>query len=84
MYEGYSIPIYYDSLIAKLIVWAETREKTIQRMKSALEGFVIEGIKTTIPLHKAILGNNAFTQGDLSTHFLEEQQIIQQLATQKK
>lgn len=84
VYEGYSIPIYYDSLIAKLIVWAETREKTIQRMKSALEGFVIEGIKTTIPLHKAILGNNAFTQGDLSTHFLEEQQIMQQLATQKK
>ncbi|MEO0152077.1 MAG: acetyl-CoA carboxylase biotin carboxylase subunit [candidate division WOR-3 bacterium] len=78
IYSGYTIPPYYDSLIAKLIAWDENREKAINRLKRALEEFVIrgEGIKTIIPLHLKILENEKFKKGDIHTNFLEEISIL--------
>jgi acetyl-CoA carboxylase biotin carboxylase subunit len=65
------IPPYYDSLIAKLIAHGKDRAEAIVRMRCALEGFVVEGIKTTIPLHKRILVDPAFVAGKFDTHFLD-------------
>jgi acetyl-CoA carboxylase, biotin carboxylase subunit len=70
-YPGYYVPPFYDSLIAKLIVHARTREIAIARMRRALEVFVIEGIKTTIPLHQAIMSDEYFRAGEYSTKFME-------------
>ncbi|HZH30606.1 MAG TPA: acetyl-CoA carboxylase biotin carboxylase subunit [Pyrinomonadaceae bacterium] len=72
IYPGYFVPPYYDSLIAKLIVHARTRELAVARMRRALESMVIEGIKTTIPLHLKIMDDPQFQSGDFSTKFLEE------------
>ena len=72
VYPGYTVPPYYDSMIAKLIVHARTRELAIARMRRALEMMVVEGIKTTIPLHKQIMADEKFQQGDFSTKFMEE------------
>ncbi|HMO81358.1 MAG TPA: acetyl-CoA carboxylase biotin carboxylase subunit [Pyrinomonadaceae bacterium] len=71
-YPGYTVPPYYDSMIAKLIVHARTRELAIARMQRALDMMVVEGIKTTIPLHKKIMANEKFRSGDFSTKFMEE------------
>jgi acetyl-CoA carboxylase biotin carboxylase subunit len=71
-YPGYVVPPYYDSMIAKLIVHARTRELAIARMRRALEAMVIEGIKTTIPLHLKIMNDPKFQKGDFSTKFMEE------------
>jgi acetyl-CoA carboxylase biotin carboxylase subunit len=65
------IPPYYDSLIAKLIVHGRDRAEAIARMRRALEMFVVEGIKTSIPLHQRILAEADFEAGRLDTHFLE-------------
>jgi acetyl-CoA carboxylase biotin carboxylase subunit len=62
---------FYDSLIAKVIVHARTRELAIARMKRALEVMVIEGIKTTIPLHQKIMDDPRFRAGDIGTDFME-------------
>jgi acetyl-CoA carboxylase biotin carboxylase subunit len=70
-YQGYLIPPHYDSLIAKLIVWGRDRAEAIGRGRRALDFFVIEGIKTTIPLHRRILDDADFIEGKLSTHFME-------------
>jgi len=70
-YPGYMIPPYYDSMIAKLIVHAPTREEAIARMKRALSEFIIEGIHTTIPFHLKLLEHEKFVQGDFNTKFLE-------------
>ncbi|HEY3203445.1 MAG TPA: acetyl-CoA carboxylase biotin carboxylase subunit [Thermoanaerobaculia bacterium] len=70
-YQGYLIPPYYDSLIAKLIVWGRDREEAIRRGRRALDFFVIEGVKTTIPLHRRILDDPDFQTGKLSTQFME-------------
>jgi len=70
-YQGYLIPPHYDSLIAKLIVWGRDREEAIGRGRRALDFFVIEGIKTTLPLHRRILDDPDFISGKLSTHFME-------------
>ena len=70
-YQGYVIPPHYDSLIAKLIVWGRNRTEAIHRGRRALDFFVIEGIKTTIPLHRRILDDPDFIDGRLSTHFME-------------
>jgi len=70
-YQGYLIPPYYDSLIAKLIVWGRDREEAIGRGRRALDFFVVEGVKTTIPLHRRILDEPDFIAGRLSTHFME-------------
>jgi acetyl-CoA carboxylase biotin carboxylase subunit len=72
IYPGYFVPPYYDSMIAKLIVHARTRELAIARMRRALEAMVIEGIKTTIPLHLKIMDDPQFQSGDFSTKFLEQ------------
>ena len=71
-YSGYTVPPHYDSMIAKLIVHAPTREQAIARMLRALDEFVIEGVKTTIPVHKRILRHPKFAKGEYTTKFLEE------------
>ena len=71
VYSGYSVPPFYDSMIAKVIVHARTRELAIARMKRALEAMVVEGIKTTIPLHLKIMDDPVFRAGDISTNFME-------------
>jgi acetyl-CoA carboxylase, biotin carboxylase subunit len=70
VYAGYSVPPFYDSMIAKLICKAQTREDCIKKMQRALDEFVIEGIKTTIPFHKALMKNEAFKSGDFNTGFM--------------
>ncbi|RMF10417.1 MAG: acetyl-CoA carboxylase biotin carboxylase subunit, partial [Candidatus Neomarinimicrobiota bacterium] len=71
-YAGYQIPTYYDSLIGKLIVHAHSRERAINRMRQALEECIIEGVKTTIPYHQAIMATPEFCRGDFDTSFLEQ------------
>ncbi len=71
LYSGYSIPPYYDSLIGKLIVWGNTREGAILRLRRALGEMVITGIETTKPLHEALLDNPDFQSGDYNIHWLE-------------
>jgi len=71
-YRDYIIPPHYDSLIAKLIIRGKDRMETIARAKRALEAFIIEGVKTSIPLHRAILDHPRFVSGDISTRFMEE------------
>jgi acetyl-CoA carboxylase biotin carboxylase subunit len=73
-YAEYVIPPYYDSLIAKLIVHGSTRDEAIRRMDRALDMFVLEGVKSTIPLHRQILRNPDFLKGDIYTKFLEQSQ----------
>ncbi|HLF13737.1 MAG TPA: acetyl-CoA carboxylase biotin carboxylase subunit [Bacteroidota bacterium] len=70
-YAGYHIPPYYDSLIAKLIVYAPSREEAIRKMKSALEEFTIEGVHTTIPFHREVMNNDVFIAGRYDTGFIE-------------
>jgi len=72
VYPGYRVPPFYDSMIAKVIVHARTRELAIARMRRALDAMVIEGIKTTIPLHLKIMDNADFQAGNFSTRFMEE------------
>src|SRR5438128_2184032 len=71
VYPGYRVPPFYDSMIAKVIVHARTRDLAIARMRRALEAMVIEGIKTTIPLHLKIMDDPDFQAGNISTRFLE-------------
>ena len=72
LYAGYNIPPYYDSLIAKLIVHAKTREECLLRLNRALEEFVVSGIKTTLPLHQEIIHNQEFRDGHFDIHWLEK------------
>jgi acetyl-CoA carboxylase, biotin carboxylase subunit len=71
VYSGYTISPHYDSMIAKVIAVAQTREEAIAKMKRALDEFVIEGIKTTIPFHLKLMDNEDFIKGDITTKFLE-------------
>ncbi|MGR9251182.1 acetyl-CoA carboxylase biotin carboxylase subunit [Rhizobium leguminosarum] len=71
LYEGYSIPPFYDSLVGKLIVWAESRDACLERLKSALEGLTITGIPTTVPLHLALVSDESVRRGAFHTRFLE-------------
>jgi len=71
VYEGYVMPPHYDSLFAKLIVWGETREEAIERMRRALDEYVVEGIPTTLPFHRRVMGDARFIEGDLDTRFIE-------------
>jgi acetyl-CoA carboxylase biotin carboxylase subunit len=71
LYGGYRIPPYYDSMIGKLIVYGTTRERCIMRLKRALEEFVVEGVKTTIPLHQKVVRDEAFASGDYTIKWLE-------------
>jgi acetyl-CoA carboxylase biotin carboxylase subunit len=71
LYAGYRVPPYYDSMIAKLIVYGTTRERCIMRLKRALEEFVVEGMKTTVPLHQRIVREPEFLAGDYTIKWLE-------------
>lgn len=72
-YTGYEVPSFYDSLIAKLIVWDNDRVQTIRRSREALHSFIVEGVSTTIPFHLKILQNEDFLQGDFHTRFIEDE-----------
>ncbi|MBU5443027.1 acetyl-CoA carboxylase biotin carboxylase subunit [Paenibacillus sp. MSJ-34] len=74
-YPGYTISPHYDSMIAKLIVWAPTRQEAIERMRRALSEFEIEGIHTTIPFHLKLLEHPKFVEGDFDIKFLEEYEV---------
>ena len=71
VYAGYTIPPNYDSMIAKLITTAQTREEAINKMKRALDEFVIEGIKTTIPFHRQLMDEPDYVAGNYTTKFME-------------
>ena len=71
VYSGYSIPPNYDSMIAKLITTAQTREEAISKMRRALDEFVIEGIKTTIPFHRQLMDDPRYIAGDYTTAFMD-------------
>ncbi len=75
-YPGYSIPPYYDSMIAKVITYGSSREEAIAKMKRALGEFVIEGIHTTIPFHLKLLENEKFVEGQFNTKFLELNDVM--------
>ncbi|WP_416827175.1 acetyl-CoA carboxylase biotin carboxylase subunit [Ectobacillus polymachus] len=78
VYPGYSIPPFYDSMVAKLIVHGKTREEAIAKMKRALSEFVIEGVHTTIPFHLQLLNNPDFVKGEFNTKFLETHDLVTQ------
>jgi acetyl-CoA carboxylase biotin carboxylase subunit len=71
VYAGYVIPPYYDSMISKLITVAQTREEAINKMRRALEEYIIEGIKTTIPFHLQLMDDEKFLEGDFTTKFMD-------------
>ena len=73
MYAGYTVPPYYDSLIAKLIVQGRDRTEAVSRMRVALEAFVVEGVTTTIPFLARVMQNDRFMRGDIDTKFLERE-----------
>ncbi|MEN3332879.1 MAG: acetyl-CoA carboxylase, biotin carboxylase subunit [Blastocatellia bacterium] len=70
-YAGWEVPIYYDPLLAKLCVWAETRAAAIDRLARVLDEYTVEGINTTIPFFRAVVENDAFRRGDFDTGFIE-------------
>jgi acetyl-CoA carboxylase biotin carboxylase subunit len=72
VYPGYTIPPFYDSMVAKLITWGTDRREAVERMKRALAEFYIEGIKTTIPFHKKVMKNREFLRGQYTTDFVSE------------
>ena len=72
VYSNYMIPPFYDSMIAKVITVAQTREEAISKMKRALDEFVIEGIKTTIPFHQKLMLSKAFIEGKYTTKFMDD------------
>ena len=75
VYAGYTIPSNYDSMIAKLITTAQTREEAISKMKRALNEFIIEGVKTTIPFHRQLMDNPKYIKGNYTTKFMEDFEI---------
>jgi acetyl/propionyl-CoA carboxylase alpha subunit len=77
IYEGFEVSLYYDPMIAKLIVWGETRAETILRMRRALQEYKIGGIKTSIPFHQQIMDSTRFMWGTFDTTFLEQRFALQ-------
>lgn len=71
IYAGYIIPPHYDSMVSKLITVAQTREEAILKMKRALDEYVIDGIKTTIPFHQKLMDDPKFNEGDFTTAFMD-------------
>ncbi len=76
-YQGYSIPPFYDSMVAKLITFGKTREEAISRMMRALGEFAVEGVHTTIPFHSRMMEHPVFVEGDFNTNFLENYTIME-------
>jgi acetyl-CoA carboxylase biotin carboxylase subunit len=74
-YGGYRIPPTYDSMIAKLIAYGKTREHAIRKMRRALDEFVVEGVKTTIPFHQQLMRDDRFQEGNFDTRFLDDFEI---------
>jgi acetyl-CoA carboxylase biotin carboxylase subunit len=72
VYQGYTVPPFYDSLLAKLIVWGRTRDEALARARWALDQFVVEGVKTTLPFHRRVLEHPLFAAGTVSTHFIDD------------
>ena len=72
LYAGYRIPPYYDSMIAKLIVYGPDRNVCLMRLRRALDEYVISGVDTTIPLHRRLLQAPPFIDGDYTIHWLEQ------------
>jgi len=72
IYNSYKVPPFYDSLLAKLVVIARNREEAIRRLNRALDEFIVEGVKTTIPFHKYVINTPEFKSGDFDTHYLEK------------
>jgi acetyl-CoA carboxylase biotin carboxylase subunit len=70
--QGYEVPIYYDPLIAKLVVWAEDRHLAVERMHRALNEFVLDGVATTIPFHRWVMASDVFRKGEFDTSFVEK------------
>ncbi|MGE4275271.1 MAG: acetyl-CoA carboxylase biotin carboxylase subunit [Candidatus Methanomethylophilaceae archaeon] len=79
VHMGYTIPAHYDSMISKLCSYGSDRLEAIQRMRRAIYEYVILGVKTTLPLHYAIMNNRQFIRGNTHTHFLQEQAILDRL-----
>jgi acetyl-CoA carboxylase biotin carboxylase subunit len=79
-YTGWTVPSHYDSMIAKLVVHAKNREDAIAKMKMALDMFIIEGIRTTIPFHKKVLNHPDFIKGNFGTDFIERMADAEQCA----
>ncbi|WP_239254150.1 acetyl-CoA carboxylase biotin carboxylase subunit [Listeria ilorinensis] len=77
-YPNYKIPPFYDSMIAKLICYADSREEVIEKMKRALSEFAIDGIPSTIAFHRKVLENENFVSGDFNTKFLEQNDVMKQ------
>lgn len=75
LYSGYQVPPHYDSLLAKLIVWAETRDAAVARMQRALDEFIIDGLKTTIPFLQRLLKHEGFIRGETYTRFIQEEAV---------
>ncbi len=71
LYSGYAVPPHYDSLVAKLVVHAGTRAEAIARLERALDEMVVDGIRTTLPLHRRIARDPEFRAGDYTIHWLE-------------
>jgi pyruvate carboxylase subunit A len=80
VHTGYTITPFYDSLISKLTVWGENRDEAINRMKRALYEYIIVGVTTNIPFHKAVMNNEYFRRGELTTHFIDDHNIIADVA----
>ncbi|MGB9627993.1 MAG: acetyl-CoA carboxylase biotin carboxylase subunit, partial [Thermodesulfobacteriota bacterium] len=76
VYSSYTIPPFYDPMISKLIVWGRDRDEAIERMRRGLYEYVIIGIKTNIPFHKAVMENPTFRKGELGTHFIDQQTTL--------
>lgn len=76
VHTGFTITPFYDSLISKLTVWGRNRDEAIARMKRALYEYIIVGVTTNIPFHKAVMNNEYFQRGELTTHFIEDHNII--------
>ncbi|MCX7912204.1 MAG: hypothetical protein N2506_04510 [Dehalococcoidales bacterium] len=76
VYTRYTIPPHYDPMISKLIAWGRDRNEAIARMRRALYEYVIVGLRTNIPFHKAVMENPRYVKGELSTHFLETETTL--------
>jgi len=77
VYAGYEVPLHYDPMISKLCTWGGTRDEAIDRMKRALDEYVVKGIKTTIPFHLKVMNNEQFLSGDITTGFIEDAFVLE-------
>jgi len=83
-HSGYKVLPHFDSLLALLICGGKTREEALARMRNALDEYIIEGVKTTIPFHKAVLNNKKFIGGEVTTAFIEENKIVEEIRKKTK